>query len=171
MAFMRHGCPRRSTVGQLASLADQDRSRWDAALVDQGRQLLARSANAVDLQYHVEAAIAAIHTNAPSAEATDWEHIVALYGALMNLRPSPVVALNRAIAVGRFQGPEEGLRAISEIDDVERLASYPFYFAALGEMELQLGRRDVARAHFKDARLLARSEMERRFFQERVRAC
>ena len=158
--------------GNLTSLADQDRSRWDAALVAQGRQLLTRSANGQSIsEYHVEAAIASIHTNAASAETTDWEQIVALYGALMNLRPSPVVALNRAIALGRFQGPEQGLRAISEIDDVERLASYPFYFAALGEMELQLGRREVARTHFEDARQLARSEMERRFFQERVRAC
>jgi predicted RNA polymerase sigma factor len=96
---------------------------------------------------------------------------VALYGTLMTIRPSPVVALNRAIALGQLEGPARGLEAIRAIDHAERLTRYPFYFAAMGEMELSLGNRDLAREHFEGAARLARNDMERRFFEGRVRAC
>jgi RNA polymerase sigma-70 factor (ECF subfamily) len=158
--------------GQLQSLAEQDRSRWDRDLLSEGRRLLERSAEGAAVsEYHIEAAIAAVHTNAPRAEDTDWQQIVALYDRLLAIRPSPVIALNRAIAIGQHEGPEHGLLEIVAIADGDRLIRYPFYFAALGELELRCQRRDTARAHFQQAVQLARSPMERRFLERRVAAC
>jgi predicted RNA polymerase sigma factor len=122
-------------------------------------------------EHHVEAAIAAIHARAGRMEDTDWGAIVALYDTLMTVRPSPVVALNRAIAVAQRDGPERGLAEMDAIADRERLAAYPFYFAALGELELRRERRDVAREYFGKAVKVARNGMERRFLQGRVKAC
>jgi len=158
--------------GNLSSLLDQDRSRWDHGLVAKGRRLLERSAHGTKLtEYHVEAAIAAEHACAARAEYTDWRSIVALYDRLLELRASPVIALNRAIAVGQLEGPERGLEEIRAIADSERLAAYPFYSAALGELELRNGRREIARGHFCAARALARNDMEKRFLDQRVNAC
>jgi len=155
--------------GNLSSLFEQDRSRWDGALVAEGQRLLERAAAGPAVtEYHVEAAIAAVHTCAPRAEDTNWRQIVALYDALLTIRPSPVVALNRAIAVAQHEGPERGLQEIQAIDDRDRLAGYPFYFAALGELELRCERRDAARDHFQAALALARSPMERRFLEQRI---
>ena len=89
----------------------------------------------------------------------------------MTIRPSPVVALNRAIAVAQREGPARGLQEIHAIDDVERLEAYPFYYAALGELEHQCERSDLARAHFRAALARARSPMEQRFLQQRLEAC
>jgi RNA polymerase sigma-70 factor (ECF subfamily) len=158
--------------GNLTALVYQDRSRWDAELIDRGRRLLQHSADGLEItEYHVEAAIAGIHSSAPSAEETDWRQIVALYGTLMTMRPSPIVALNRAIALSQADGPEPGLMAIQAIADVDRLSSYPFYHAALGEMEMRLGHSEVARGHFEGAARLARNAAERRFFEQRIQAC
>jgi len=90
---------------------------------------------------------------------------------LITIRPSPVVALNRAIAVGQHEGPERGLQAIRAITGRDRLVGHPFYFAALGELELRCDRRDAAREHFHAALTLARNPMERRFLQQRVSVC
>jgi RNA polymerase sigma factor (sigma-70 family) len=156
----------------LSSLFDQDRSHWDPALVAEGQRLLDLSATGSELtEYHVEAAIASVHANAHSAQDTNWGRIVALYDTLMTIRPSPVVALNRAIAVAQHEGPECGLQEIRAIAGRDRLAGYPFYFAALGELELRCGRRDIGREHFQAALALARNPMERRFLEQRVSAC
>src|SRR5262249_29939040 len=104
-------------------------------------------------------------------ENTDWGKIVSLYDTLMTIRPSPVVALNRAIAVAQHEGPERGLEEIRAIADRERLATYPFYASALGELELRAGRHERASEHFRAALALARSPMERRFLEQRIRAC
>ena len=158
--------------GNLSSFFDQDRSLWDQELISEGLQLLELSARGPELtEYHVEAAIAAVHTRAVQAQDTDWQTIVSLYDQLMMIRPSPVVALNRAIAVAEHQGPERGLEAINAIVGVDRLAAYPFYPAALGELELRCGRREAAREHFSAALSLARNPMERRFLADRVGAC
>jgi RNA polymerase sigma factor (sigma-70 family) len=163
---------RLDAAGELTSLFEQDRSRWDAALVAKGELLLERSATGTELsEYHVEAAIASVHARAARAEDTNWLAIIRLYDTLMTIRPSPVVALNRAIAVAQREGPERGLEEIRAISDQDRLASYPFYAAALGELELRSGRREVARSHFQTALALARSPMERRFLEQRVNAC
>ncbi len=158
--------------GDLASLLAQDRSRWDRALVAEGRRLLERYATGPELtEYHVEAAIAAVHARAERVEDTSWGEIVTLYDILMAIRPSPVVALNRAIAIGPDQGAERGLEELRAIADRDRLARYPFYAAALGELELRSGRRRAAQDHFREALALARNAMERRFLERRVGAC
>ena len=158
--------------GNLTALVDQDRSQWDRELVGEGLKLLELSATGAELtEYHVEAAIASVHARAPRAEDTDWEEIVSLYDRLMAVRPSAVVALNRAIALGERKGPQRGLEEIRAITNAERLANYPFYHAALGEFELRCGQRETARDHFQTAAGLARNAMERQFFDQRIRAC
>jgi len=99
------------------------------------------------------------------------ERSVSLYDTLLAIRPSPVVALNRAIAVAERDGPAEGLREIRNIPDLGRLATYPFFPAAVGELEIRMGRPAAAREHFEAAVRLARSPMERRFLDQRVAAC
>jgi RNA polymerase sigma-70 factor (ECF subfamily) len=159
-------------AGNLSSLLEQDRTKWDQGMIAEGVRLLELSATGQEVtEYHVEAAIAAIHARARHVEDTDWGAIVGLYDTLMTLRPSPVVALNRAIAVAQQEGPERGLEEIASIVDRERLEAYPFYSAALGELELRRGRQESARGHFAAARKLARNAMERRFLEGRVRAC
>jgi RNA polymerase sigma factor (sigma-70 family) len=158
--------------GNLSSLYEQDRSLWDRALVLEGLKLLDLSARGEELtEYHLEAAIASIHATAARPEDTRWGEIVRLYDQLMALRPSPIVALNRAIAVAEHEGPTRGLEEIEAIAGRERLASYPFYTAALGELELRRGRREVAQCHFRAALDAARSPIERRFLERRMRAC
>ncbi len=158
--------------GNLYSLSDQDRSHWDRQLLAEGATFLDLSATGSELtEYHVEAAIASIHARAARIDDTDWKTIVSLYDTLAMIRPSPVVALNRAIAVARLDGPERGLEEIRRIADCDRLAAYPFYFAAIGEMELQLGRNETAHEHFRAALTLARNPMEQRFLKGRLRAC
>jgi RNA polymerase sigma-70 factor (ECF subfamily) len=160
------------SAGNLSSLFDQDRSQWDSQLVAEGQRLLDLSATGPDLtEYHVEAAIACVHAAAHHIEETDWEQIVSLYDTLMTIRPSPVVALNRAIAIAQQQGPGRGLEEIRGIAGAERLGNYPFYHAALGELELRSGRCQVARQHFRAAVACARNPMEHRFLEQRVAAC
>jgi len=158
--------------GNLSGLFDQDRSRWDRQLVEEGLHFLDLSASGSDLtEYHVEAAIASVHATAARAQDTDWGKIVSLYDTLLGIRPSPVVALNRAIAIAQKEGPERGIEEIRSITDRDRLSAYPFYAAALGELELRLGRREAARRQFQAALALARNPMERRFLDQRVSAC
>jgi RNA polymerase sigma-70 factor (ECF subfamily) len=158
--------------GNLSSLFDQDRSKWDAALIAKGQRYLDLSATGTELtEYHVEAAIASIHASARRIEDTDWKSIASMYDRLMALAPSPVVALNRAIAIAQLEGPQRGLEEIHAIVDRERLAEYPFYSAALGELELRSGRPETAREHFAHALALSRNPMERRFLTRRAEAC
>jgi RNA polymerase sigma-70 factor (ECF subfamily) len=163
---------RLDSSGKLHSLLDQDRSLWDQSLISEGLRLLDRSAEGSNLsEYHVEAAIAAVHATAHSINETNWDEIVTLYDTLMNIRPTPIVALNRAIAIGQRDGPEQGLKALRAIDRSKRLAGYPFYEAAFGELELQSGRGTVANKHFAAAAKLARNSTERQFFEQRIAAC
>jgi RNA polymerase sigma-70 factor (ECF subfamily) len=163
---------RLDSAGDLSPLLEQDRSRWDMQLVAQGLAFLERSASGHELTaYHVEAAIAAAHDSAPSVDETDWASIVSLYDRLMAIAASPVVALNRAVAVAQRDGAERGIEMLHAIQDRDRLKSYPFYPAALGELELRRGNREAAREHFSAALVLARSPMERRFLEKRLQAC
>jgi RNA polymerase sigma-70 factor (ECF subfamily) len=158
--------------GNLTVLADQDRSQFDQALAEEGLRLLERSARGSELtDYHVEAAIAWVHTSAQRTEQTDWAMIISLYDKLMAIRPSPIVALNRAIAIAQREGPRRGLEEIGAIQDRERLANYPFYYAALGEFEILSGDPQNAREHFAAALALARNPMERIFFEHKIDAC
>jgi predicted RNA polymerase sigma factor len=158
--------------GNLLALSDQDRSRWDQDLVVDGLALLELAATGPTLSgFHVEAAIAAIHAGAAHVEATDWAAIVSLYDTLMQLQPSPIVALNRAIAVAQHTGPASGLAEIRAMGDLDRLSGYPFYFAALGELERLSGNAEVAKTHFQKALSQARNPMERRFYERRLEVC
>jgi len=158
--------------GDLSPLFEQKRWQWDAQLVERGLALLERSAaGEMVTAYHVEAAIAAAHATARSVDETNWEQVVGLYDRLMAIAPSPVVALNRAIAIGQRDGPERGLEALGAIADSDRLRRYPFYPAAIGELELRRGNRDAARRQFSKAAGLARNRVERRFLEKRVREC
>ena len=163
---------RTDAEGHLRPLADQDRSLWDRALIARGVKFLELSATGSELsEYHIEAAIAAIHANAASIGTTDWCSIVSLYDLLLAQNPSPIVALNRAIAVAQSENAERGLEEIAAIGDRERLAEYPFYFAAQGELELARGAPGAAKQHFRAALSLARNPMERRYYEQRVAAC
>jgi RNA polymerase sigma-70 factor (ECF subfamily) len=157
--------------GNLSSLFDQDRSAWDQQLIAEGISFLDHSAQGSELsEYHLEAAIASVHATASVVDETDWVRIVSLYDSLMTLRPSPVVALNRAIAIAQRDGPDRGIEEIQAITDRDRLKSYPFYWAALGEFELRSRRYETAQGHFRSALALARNEAERHFFSQRLQA-
>ena len=159
-------------AGDLVALSEQDRTRWDQTLVVDGLALLELAATGPSLSgYHVEAAIAAIHASAADFESTDWTAIVSLYDTLMRLQPSPIVALNRAVAIALRSGPANALAEIRAMRDRDRLSGYPFYFAALGELEYQSGNAELARTHFRQALSLARNPMERRFYARRLAAC
>jgi RNA polymerase sigma factor (sigma-70 family) len=159
-------------AGDLTPLADQDRTLWDASLIKEGQRLLERSAVGSDLsEYHIEAAIAAVHASAASSRETDWMEIVSLYDKLVALQPSPIVALNRAIAIAQADGPAPGLAEIRAIADADRLAEYPFYHAAIGELELRSGNVASARKSFQAAAAVARNPTERRFLERRASAC
>jgi predicted RNA polymerase sigma factor len=159
-------------AGNLKALFEQDRSRWDARLITEGLKLLDESGTGDELTvYHVEAGIAALHAAAGRAEETRWGDIVALYDVLMKIHPSPVVALNRAMAIAQHEGPARGLDSIRAIEGADRLARYPFYPAALGELELRIGHAEAARDHFHVARRIARNDGERRFLDLRIAEC
>lgn len=157
--------------GRLLIMAEQDRSKWDAALIAIGEQALTRAAEAPGAHpqpggaspYQLEAAIAAVHAFAPSYAETDWCQIVALYNALYRRRPDPVVALSRAIAIGEAEGPAAGLHALDTIADRDRLDSQPFVHLARAQALRKLGRSDEARAALTRARAVARTDAERTF--------
>jgi RNA polymerase sigma factor (sigma-70 family) len=158
--------------GNLLLLAEQDRARWDRELVAEGLCRRDGSAEGEALTpFHLEAAIAARHAAAASFADTDWMSIVELYGLLLSLRPTPVVALNRAIAVGMAEGPEAGLRALAEIEDRERLARYPFLPAAVAEFELRAGRPERAAGQLRAALLLVRNAAEEAVLARKLAAC
>jgi RNA polymerase sigma-70 factor (ECF subfamily) len=162
---------RLDAAGELSALGDQDRGRWDAQRITAGCSLLGLAARGdVLTAYHLEAAIASEHATAPTLGATNWTSIVSLYDKLMALTPSPVIALNRAIALAERDGADEGLAALRAIEDNERLKDYPFYPAAFGELELRRGDHAAALEHFRVALSVARSDLERRFLEKRIAA-
>jgi RNA polymerase sigma-70 factor (ECF subfamily) len=158
--------------GNLVQLEMQDRSRWDRELIEKGLLFLEKSSVGNELsEFHVEAAIAALHCAASSYDKTEWAKILELYDALYRLKPSPIIALNRAIALGKALGAEQGLAELDTIADSARLKDYPFYPASRGEFHLLAGRPDEAARHFERAAKLARSRPEADFFERKLRAC
>ena len=161
---------RLDAAGDLSPLAGQDRSQWDRSLMAEGLLHFERSAaGTIVSAFHLEAAIAAAHAASPSLAETDWTTIVALYDRLLAMAPSPVVGLNRAVAIAERDGADRGLEALAAIPDRDRLARYPFYPAAFAELELKRGNLDAARAHFSAALAVARNPTERRFLERRSR--
>ncbi|MCW2778944.1 MAG: polymerase subunit sigma-24 [Frankiales bacterium] len=157
--------------GRLLLLSEQDRSRWDRAVVDEALALVRRALVAGPPgRYALQAAIAAVHTDAASWEQTDWGEIAALYGLLEQRWPSPVVALNRAVAVGLSTGPQAGLDLLDRLGGEPALATYPYLPAARADLLRRLGRDAEARTAYEDAILLTENDAERAFLTARVRA-
>ena len=156
--------------GDPILLLDQDRGRWDRLLIARGLAALARAeALGVPLgPYALQAAIAACHARAPTAGETDWERIVALYDALAQVAPSPVVELNRAVAVSMAFGPQAGLDLVDEIADDPALRSYHLLPSARGDLLARLGRADEARAELERAAFMTRNTRERDLLLERA---
>ena len=160
---------RTSPEGELIVLEEQDRTRWDRAAIAEGTALVRRALSSARLgPYAVQAAIAAVHAEAASAESTDWNEIVGLYGVLMSMSPSPVVELNRAVAVAMRDGAEAGLRLVTAILDRGDLADYRLAHAARADFCRRLGRYADARASYERALKLTRQEPERRFLTRRL---
>jgi RNA polymerase sigma-70 factor (ECF subfamily) len=157
-------------AGELLRLADQDRTLWDRRFVFAGLRHLNEAAAGDEMTpYHIEAGIAALHAQAESDAATDWTQILSLYDGLMQIRPSPVVALNRAVAVGRVDGAENGLAALADLDC--ELKNYYLLHAVRADLLRQLRRTNDAIAAYRFALDCPCSEPERRFLQSRLAEC
>jgi RNA polymerase sigma-70 factor (ECF subfamily) len=160
---------RASACGDLVLLADQDRSRWDRARIAEGAALLERAVSSGQVgPYGLQAAIAAAHAEAPTAEATDWARIVRLYDLLARAEPSPVVELNRAVAVAMRDGPASGLALVDAILARGQLGGYHLAHATRADLLRRLGRNDDAVAAYRRALDLARQEPQRRFIEHRL---
>jgi RNA polymerase sigma factor (sigma-70 family) len=159
--------------GEPVLLPDQDRGRWDHVLIRRGLAALDRAEQVGKAlgPYALQASIAACHARAGSVEDTDWARIAALYEALAELAPSPVVELNRAVAVSRAYGPAAGLELVDALLDVPALRGYHLLPSARGDLLAQLGRADEARAEFQRAASLTRNERERGLLLGRAGAC
>jgi RNA polymerase sigma-70 factor (ECF subfamily) len=163
---------RTSADGDLILLEDQDRSRWDRDLIDEGRRLLERALRlGRPGNYQLQAAIAAVHADALTADQTDWRQIVALYDVLARLQASPVIALNRAVAVAFASGYERGLALLDELGAAGALSQYLYFHAARADLLRRLGRLPEARAAYESALSLATNPVERRFLERRLREC
>jgi RNA polymerase sigma-70 factor, ECF subfamily len=161
---------RSSPEGDLVLLADQDRSRWDRARIAEGSALVQRAlASRRFGPYTLQAAIAAVHAEAPAAEDTDWGQIVGLYEVLLRIEPSPVVELNRAAAVAMRDGPAAGLALVDAILARGDLGQYYLAHSARADLCRRLGQTEEARASYRRALELTRQEPERRFLERRLR--
>ena len=161
------------STGRLVLLADQDRSRWDIAGIAEAGELvrLALSSGRAPGRYALQAAIAALHAEAPTYEATDWRQIIALYDVLLAVWPSPVVALNRAVAVAMADGPAVGLALLDDLALDERLARYHYLPAARADLLRRLGHHDEAARAYESALELVGNEAERDFLSRRLAEC
>ena len=161
---------RTTTEGDLVLLPDQDRSLWDRARITEGAALLERATSSGQLgPYTLQAAIAAAHAQAPTPQATDWGRIVGLYDLLARADPSPVVELNRAVAVSMRDGPSAGLVLIDALLERGQLTTYNLAHAARADLLRRLRRTTTAHAAYQRALELTRTEPERRFIQRRLR--
>jgi RNA polymerase sigma-70 factor (ECF subfamily) len=156
-----------SADGSLVLLADQDRSLWDRSLIDRGHELVRRCLRRNQPgPYQLQAAINAVHTDAGSAADTDWRQILQLYNHLLSLEPTPVVALNRAVAVAEVDGPSAALDVVNDLD----LGSYYLFHAIRADLLSRLGRTVEARAAYKTAMTLTANAAEREFLEGRLAA-
>ncbi len=160
---------RASDTGEVILLEDQDRSLWDRGQIDEGASLVERALGTRRIgPYSIQAAIAAVHAGAARASATDWAEIVGLYDVLTRLEPSPVVELNRAVAVAMRDGPAAGLRIVDAILERGELRDYRLAHAARADLCRRLGKTADARTSYKRALTLTKQEPERRFLERRL---
>jgi RNA polymerase sigma-70 factor (ECF subfamily) len=158
--------------GDIVLLEDQDRSRWDQAQIEEGVTLgeaALRAAGGRPGAYALQAAIAAVHAQAPTPSATDWGQIAALYELLARVQPSPVVQLNRAVAIAMSAGMEDGLALVDELDHRDQLPGYHLLPATRAELLRRLGRRAEAAESYRRALALVTNETERRYLERRLR--
>ena len=161
---------RTTESGELVLLQDQDRSTWNGAMIAEGTALVQRALSSGRAgPYAIQAAISAVHAEAPSIAATDWNEIVGLYDALLERDASPVIELNRAVAVAMRDGPAEGLALVDALLAGGALTDYRLAHAARADLCRRLGRTDEARASYERALSLTRQEPERRFLERRLR--
>lgn len=160
---------RTSATGELILLEDQDRALWSRDQITEGVALVQRALSMGQVgPYTIQAAIAAVHAQAPSAAATDWGHVVALYDLLLQAHPSPVIELNRAVAVAMRDGPLEGLTLINTILTRGELENYHLAHAARADLFRRLGQTAEARTSYQRALSLTQQEPERRFLEKRL---
>jgi len=158
--------------GNLLRLQDQDRSLWVRSMIARGMLHLAHSAEGNEItEYHVQAGISACHCEAPNYESTNWRCILSLYDQLMKFDNSPVVALNRAVAVANVHGPKAGLEAVAAIENRDKLDSYYLLYAVLGEFESQMNDPLAAAGYFRKSLKLAEMKSEQAFLSKRLQAC
>lgn len=156
--------------GVLLPLAEQDRARWERRLIEQGLRWLSEASSGQRLtRWHLEAGIACEHALAPSTDATNWRRIVDLYDDLLHAMPSPVVRLNRALAVGELRGVEAARQALKELARERKLDSYPFFWAARADVERRAQDLGAARTFYRRAIELARNPAERVAYERRLR--
>jgi RNA polymerase sigma-70 factor (ECF subfamily) len=158
--------------GNLLLLRDQDRTKWDRAMIARGMLHFARSAAGDEIsEYHLQAAIAACHATAKDDASTDWARILAFYDRLAEADPSPVVALNRAVAIANLRGARAGLDAVAAIGESNKLESYYLYHAVLGDLEARLDNTGPAIRHFRRSLEFAMHDSERVFLARRLSDC
>jgi RNA polymerase sigma-70 factor (ECF subfamily) len=158
--------------GNLLRLQDQDRSQWDQAMIGRGMYHFAQSAAGEEItEYHLQAGVAACHCAAKDYESTDWSQILLLYDRLAQIDASPVVALNRAVAVAQVHGPKAGIEAVEKIKGRRALESYYLLHAVLGELESRMNQPKVAAGHFRKSLELTQSKTETAFLTKRLQAC
>ncbi|MFW6084572.1 MAG: RNA polymerase sigma factor [Gemmatimonadota bacterium] len=156
--------------GRLVLLEDQHRSLWDAELIEEGKERVRRALRSRRFgPYTLQAAIAAVHAESASVEETDWAQIVALYDLLLRIDPSPVIELNRAVALAMRDGPEAGLSVIDELLEAGELEEYPLAHAARADLRRRLGLREDAATSYRRALELTNEASQRAFLQGRLR--
>jgi predicted RNA polymerase sigma factor len=160
------------TEGNILRLKEQDRSNWNQTIIRRGMFHLGQAASGNELsEYHLQAGIAACHCMANDYHSTDWPRILALYDRWIEMNDSPVVALNRAVALANVSGPQAGIEAVKAIQNRGGLASYYLLYAVLGEFEAQLHNFQVAADHLQKALQLTEVKSERSFLSKRLREC
>ncbi|MBK1882400.1 sigma-70 family RNA polymerase sigma factor [Luteolibacter pohnpeiensis] len=163
---------REDAGGNILRLREQDRSKWDIQLIHGGLRYLASSAVGKEMsEYHLQAGISACHCVAKDFESTDWVRILQHYDRWMELNDSPVIALNRTVAVANLHGPEHGLQALERILKFQSLENYYLYYAVRGDLQEQLGNDQSAESSFAKAEELTDVLSEKRFLQQRILNC
>ena len=160
---------RRAPEGSLVLLEHQDRALWDRGAIHAGLELVERAlSRGTPGVYQLQAAIAAVHARAATAGATDWAQVLELYDVLLALAPSPVIALNRAVALAMTRGPEAGLAAVEALKHAGELARYPYLYSTQADFLRRLGRASEARVRYQRALELTENERERAFLRARL---
>jgi RNA polymerase sigma factor (sigma-70 family) len=163
---------REDKEGNLLRLKEQDRTRWNQATIARGMAHLHESATGAEIsEYHLQAGIAACHVAAVDYQSTDWARILSLYDQLMEFDDSPVVALNRAVAVANVHGAEAGLHALQHIRGRKKLDSYYLLYAVIGELQMRLNNPEAAAQEFRKSFELAETKSERAFLLKRLQRC